>query len=231
MGRRSARVNHSLTMTKKGKKINQENLANVASDAISDLMHSLLTDVVNKMQDDGVINDLDRAIEIVDEVSATIGVEGIRLRRANVERRNVSRRTTKVESKKSPGVTNVTWVPHPKDKKLEYTKAVEIGKRYVLRKVGTNRVMGLLDKTKVEDKKSGYGLKDDNLTIVNSAEMLMLRARGFEMDKRLVAAVDESDVEEDSDEDSDEESNAEESDEDSDEEVVVPVRKSKGKRK
>ncbi|OAQ21968.1 hypothetical protein K457DRAFT_26560 [Linnemannia elongata AG-77] len=218
-------------MTKKSKKINQENLANVASDAISDLMHSLLTDVVNKMQDDGVILDLDRAIEIVDEVSATIGVEGVRLRRANVERRNVSRRSTKVDNKKSPSVANVTWVPHPKDKKLEYTKAIEIGKRYVLRKVGTNRIMGLLDKTKVDDKKLGYGLKDDNLTIVNSAEMLMLRARGFEMDKRVVAAVDDSE-EEDSEEDSDEEedSDVEDSDEE-EEEPVVSTHRGKSKRK
>lgn len=219
-------------MTKKGKKISQENLAIVASDAICDLMHSLLTDVINRMQEDNVITDLDRAIEIVDEVSNGIGVEGVRLRRANVERRNVSRRSTKAGTKKSPAVSNVVWVPHPKDKKLEYTKAIEIGKRYVLRKVGTNKVMGLLDKTKVEDKKSGYGLKDDALSVINSAEMLMLRARGFEMDKRVVAQVEEDseeDSEKDSEEESEKEDSEEESEDESEEEIIKPSRKNKRK--
>ncbi len=213
-------------MPKKSKHINQENLAIVASDAVADLMHSLLTDVVTKIHEEGVANDIERVIQIVDEVSGAIGVEGIRLRRANVERRNVARRkakSSKGSSASSGSSSSILWIAHPKDKKLEYTKSIEIGKRYILRKSGTNKVVGLLDKNKVDDKKSGYGLKDDSTTVVNSAEMLMLKARGFELDKKIKSRKEEESDEEESDE---EESDEEESDEEeSDEEVVVKSRR------
>ncbi|KAG0020410.1 hypothetical protein BGZ82_011605 [Podila clonocystis] len=210
-------------MPKKPKQITQENLATVASDAISDLMHSLLTDVVTRLHEEGVITDTDRAIQIVDEVSLATGIDGIRLRRANVERRNVARRKAKTPTKSSSTPNTVSWTIHPKDKKLEYTKSIEIGKRYILRKAGTNKVVGLLDKNKLDDKKSSYGLKDNSTMIVNSAEMLMLKARGFELDKKIKARKEESSEEESSEEGSEE--SEESSEEESSEELPTKHRR------
>ncbi|KAG0067769.1 hypothetical protein BGZ89_005722 [Linnemannia elongata] len=218
----------------KKSKINQQNLANIASDAISDMMHSVLTDLVTRIMDEGLVTDVERLIQTVDEVTSSIGVDGIRLRRANVERRNVARRKAKGTSTKGSGSSagsgtsaTITWIAHPKDKKLEYTKSIEIGKKYILRKTGTNKVVGLLDKSKVDDKKSGYGLKDSAVGVVNSAEMLMLKARGFELDKKIKARKQEtSSEEEDSEEEVSEEESVDEEDseEESESEQEVPVK-------
>src|SRR5690349_3829376 len=126
----------------KGKKeleVDIKSLKTVASDAISDVVYSLLTDIFNKLSNDDLLTDVDRAVDIVNSVAEDVGFEGIRLRRANIERRNNARKE-RASGKTKREQKAVKWIIHPKDKRMEYTKDIEIGKRYVLRKIGTNKV-------------------------------------------------------------------------------------------
>jgi hypothetical protein len=218
-------------MPKKHSKVNQDNIRAIASDAVSDVVYSVLTDVISRLEEQDLLKDLPKVIDTIDSVTSEIGMDGIKLRRANIERRLVARKGKKTMAPPR-ATTNVEWVPHPKDKKLEYTTGMEIGKRYVLRKVGTNKVVGLLDKNLVKDKKKGYGLNDDRLSVISSAEQLMLTGRGFDLDNKRVKQEPESETEEEeTDEESSGESSGEESDEESsDEEIPVVVKKKKSKK-
>lgn len=211
--------------------LNQENIQAIASDAVSDIVYSILTDVISRLEEQELLTDLSKIIEVVDSVTSDIGLDGIKLRRANIERRLVARKGKKTIV--PPRATaNVEWVSHPKDKKLEYTTGIEIGRRYVLRKVGTNKVVGLLDKNLIKDKKKGYGLSDDRLSVISSAEQLMLTGRGFELDTKRVVTSSGSESEEESESDESEEESESESDEsESEEEVPVVVKKTKSKSK
>lgn len=217
----------TLNMPKKHSKVNQDNIRAIASDAVSDIVYSVLTDVISRLEEQELLTDLPKVIDTIDSVTSEIGMDGIKLRRANIERRLVARKGKKTVAPPR-ATTNVEWVPHPKDKKLEYTTGMEVGKRYVLRKVGTNKVVGLLDKNLVKDKKKGYGLNDDRLSVISSAEQLMLTGRGFDLDNKRVKQEPESESESESEEESDEEET--ESEEESEEEIPVVVKKKKSKK-
>lgn len=189
--------------------LNVENIANIASDSIRDVIYSVLTDVITRLERENLITDVAQTIEIVDQVTSQVGIDGIRLRRANIERRLQSRKQagSKSSSKKQ---ISINWVTHPKDKKLEYSTDAEVARKYILRKIGTNSVVGLLDKSKLKDKKSGYGLKDEKTYTISSAEHLMLKTRGFEVEKKSSKSKLKFKKEESEEENSDEEEESEE---------------------
>jgi hypothetical protein len=199
----------------------------------------VLTDIISRLEEQELLTDLPKVIDTIDSVTSEIGLDGIKLRRANIERRLVARsgKKTMVPPR---ATSNVEWISHPKDKKLEYTTGIEIGKRYVLRKVGTNKVVGLLDKNLIKDKKKGYGLNDDRLSVISSAEQLMLTGRGFDLDNKRVKQEleSESETDEESESETDEESSEDKSESETDEEsseeelpVVVKKKKSKKSKK
>jgi hypothetical protein len=101
-------------------------------------------------------------------------------------------------------------------------------------------VVGLLDKNLIKDKKKGYGLNDDRLSVISSAEQLMLTGRGFDLDNKRVKQEleSESETDEESESETDEESSEDKSESETDEEsseeelpVVVKKKKSKKSKK
>lgn len=217
--------------------INSENIRDIASDAIYDITYSVLTDVMTRLEKEDLINDVPKAIEIIDETTRNIGLDGIRLRRANIERRTNARGSTKggnsgssKASSSAVSTSSVAWIVHPKDKKLEYTKDMEIGRRYILRKMGTNKVVGLLSKTSIGDKKLSYGLKDEKTYTISSADHLLLNTRGFTVEQSN-GNKKKKKVEEEEESSEDDGESSDESDYDEEETVVRKKKKYHKQRK
>lgn len=137
-------------MSKKNK-IDKETTRNMASDILTDAIYSFTTDLLKELYEDGNLQDLERAIATVNNVTKSISRNGIKLRKANIERRTASRKDVEnVEINKD----DVEWTRYSKDKKLEYTTDIVVNGKYIIKKRKQDIVVGLL----MEDDEIKYKL-------------------------------------------------------------------------
>jgi hypothetical protein len=157
-------------MPKKIKGVNKDHISNVASDLLADTIYSFATDLLRELHRDENVQDLDRAIATVNEVTKNISIGGLKLRKANVERRTRDRKEDVVIEKE-----DVTWTKYPKDRKLEYTADIMVNNKYILKKRKQDVVVGLLTEEQLEG-------DDDVVYKMSSKEKEKVFTMGFGMD-------------------------------------------------
>lgn len=132
------------------KGINKDTMRDVSADLFADTIYSFTTDLLKELYADGNIQDLNRAIATVNSVTKNISLNGIKLRKANIERRT----NAKKENMHDDDVVekeDVKWKKYHGDKKLEYTLDICINNKYPLKKRRENVVVALLTKEQLED--------------------------------------------------------------------------------
>lgn len=145
-------------MTKKDKKIdkgvNSSIMRDVSTDLFADIIYSFATDLLKELNADGNIQDVDRAIETVNNVTKNISLNGIKLRKANIERRTNARKQN-VDDTPVIDKEDVKWKKYPGDKKLEYTTDISINNKYPLKKRKQDVVVGLLTEDQLDGSHDG----------------------------------------------------------------------------
>jgi hypothetical protein len=143
---------------KKIKGINADAMHEMASNMFADVIHSFATDLLKGLLEDGNLQDLDRAIATVNSVTGDIVTNGIKLRKANIERRTKAKK----EAADDNGVIekeNVKWKKYPGNKRLEYTMDICINGKYPLKKRKEDIVVALLTEDQLEDYDGEIGRK------------------------------------------------------------------------
>jgi hypothetical protein len=142
-------------MTKKGKtKVDSSTIRDVSTDLFTDIIYSFATDLLKELNADGNIQDVDRAIETVNNVTKGISLNGIKLRKANIERRTNARKQN-VDDTPVIDKEDVKWRKYPGDKKLEYTTDISINGKYLLKKRKQDVVVGLLTEDQLDGSHDG----------------------------------------------------------------------------
>lgn len=137
-------------MGKKTKPIDKESFGNMASDMFIDVLYSFTTDLIKNLHEDKNIKDIDRAIAMVNKTAEDISIHGLKLRKANIERRTLSKKKT-VQDIIGINKEDVTWTKYHKNKRLEYTTDFDIGGKYPLKKRKEDIVVGLITMEQLED--------------------------------------------------------------------------------
>jgi len=137
-------------MGKKTKSIDKESFGNMASDILTDVLYSFTTDLIKNLHEDGNIQDVDLAIATVIRTAEEISIHGLKLRKANIERRTMSKKKT-VQEIIGVEKEDVSWTKYSKNKKLEYTTDFDIYGKYPLKKRKEDVVVGLLTMEQLED--------------------------------------------------------------------------------
>lgn len=133
------------------KRIDKGNIRDLSSDLFADIIHSFATDLLKELYADSNIQDLDRAITTVNSVTKNISLNGIKLRKANIERRTKARKESMNDDNGIVDKEDVQWRKYRKDKKLEYTVDICINGKYPLKKRKEDVVVGLLTEDQLDD--------------------------------------------------------------------------------
>lgn len=158
-------------MPKKIKGIDKESIDNLASDLVADAIYSFATDLLRELHADENIQDLERAIATVNRVTKSISSNGLKLRKANVERRTQSKKEQIVINKDEVG-----WTRYPGDKKLEYTTDIMVNNKYILKMRKKDIVVGLLAENQLD------GDDDAGVYKMSSKEKQQVFTIGFVLD-------------------------------------------------
>jgi hypothetical protein len=136
------------------KGINSDTMHDLSSDLFADLIYSFATDLLKELHADDNIQDVDRAIATVNSVTKSISLNGIKLRKANIERRTKAKKENAIDDDDDDGIVekqDVKWKKYRKDKRLEYTLNICINGKYPLKKRKEDVVVGLLTKDQLDD--------------------------------------------------------------------------------
>ena len=137
----------------------------------TDAIYSFATDLLKELYADDNIQDVDRAIATVNSVAKGISLNGMKLRKANIERRTNARK----EDVEVPIVKeDVRWIKYRKDKKLEYTRDITINNKHPLKKRKEDVVVGLLTEEQLDDE-----FEDDGKYKMSSKEKDKVFTMGF----------------------------------------------------
>jgi hypothetical protein len=217
---------------KKEPKLDMVSFSNMSSDLIKDLMYTFATQCITTLDDRGILTNLSDGIDAFNHVAETMAGNGVVLRRALIERRSVQKKEVREKTGgKSKKVTkDIKWNRHPDDKTLEYTKDIVVGNRYLLKKTGSNAVVGLLEPSALKSKKSRHGLDTPGTFRLEKNDVVAVTGHGFlvskvyngkkvtKMSKKTEVEEEEEDESEEEEEDESEEESEEESADESEEE-------------
>lgn len=129
--------------------VDGNNVRNMSSDLLADIIHSFATDLLKGLYKDGNIQDVERAIATVNAVTKEISLDGIKLRKANIERRTNARKQS-IDDTPTVVKEDVRWKKYRGDKKLEYTTDININNKYPLKKRKEDVVVGLLTEDQLD---------------------------------------------------------------------------------
>ena len=160
-----------IIMPKKIKGIDKGSINNLASDLIADAIYSFATDLLRELHADENIQNLERAIATVNHVTKNISSNGLKLRKANVERRTQSKKEQAVIDK-----DDVEWTRYAGDKKLEYTTDIMVNNKYILKMRKKDVVVGLLTENQLD------GDDDTGVYKMSSKEKQQVFTMGFSLD-------------------------------------------------
>jgi hypothetical protein len=132
------------------KGVDEDAIRNVSSDLFADIIHSFATDLLKELYADDNIQDIDKAIATVNSVTKNISLNGIKLRKANIERRTDARKKDK-DDVPMVNKDDIKWKKYRKDKKLEYTTDINVHGKYPLKKRKEDVVVGLLTEDQLDD--------------------------------------------------------------------------------
>jgi len=144
--------------SKKIKGINVNAMHEMASNTFADVIHSFATDLLKELLEDGNLQDVDRAIATVNSVTGGIVTNGIKLRKASIERRTKAKK----EAADDNGMVdkeNVKWKKYPGNRRLEYTMDICINGKYPIKKRKEDVVVALLTEDQLEDYDGEIGRK------------------------------------------------------------------------
>jgi len=164
-------------MTKKTNKqiekgVDENIIRDMSSDLFTDAIYSFATDLLKELYADDNIQDVDRAIATVNTVAKGISLNGMKLRKANIERRANARKQSVDET---PVIKeDVRWKKYRKDKKLEYTLDISINGKHPLKKRKEDVVVGLLTEEQLDDE-----FEDDGKYKMSSKEKEKVFTMGF----------------------------------------------------
>jgi hypothetical protein len=169
-------------------KFDKKLLLQVASDATTDLIYSYITDVFNKFVQKGIIthDKVDEAISAIEEVNQEINLNGIRLRRATIDRRIQDRK--KAPSKASRVKKELEWKNHPFNDNIKYSPEFTIRGKYplIIEKDNKKYMVGLLSKNELENKKTQYGLINPDTLKLSGTDILLAAKDGFLIDDKYL---------------------------------------------
>jgi hypothetical protein len=137
------------------KGINSEAMHDLSSDLFADLIYSFATDLLKELHADGNIQDVDRAIATVNSVTKGIALNGIKLRKASIERRTKAKKESTTDDDGVVEKEDVKWKKYRKNKRLEYTMDICINGKHPLKKRKEDVVVGLLTKDQLDDDYDG----------------------------------------------------------------------------
>ncbi|KAF9390686.1 hypothetical protein CPB97_008649 [Podila verticillata] len=126
-------------------------IRDMSSDLFTDVIYSFATDLLKGLCEDDNIQDLDRAIATVNSVTKNISLNGIKLRKASIERRTKAKKEGVTDDDGLVEKEDVEWKKYPKNKKLEYTTDICINGKYPLKKRKEDVVVGLLTEDQLDD--------------------------------------------------------------------------------
>ncbi|KAG0094118.1 hypothetical protein BGZ92_007643 [Podila epicladia] len=126
-------------------------IRDMSSDLLTDVIYSFATDLLKGLCEDGNIQDLDRAVATVNSITKNISSNGIKLRKASIERRTKAKKEGVTDDDGSVEKEDVEWKKYPKNKKLEYTTDICINGKYPLKKRKEDVVVGLLTQDQLDD--------------------------------------------------------------------------------
>lgn len=156
------------------KGVDSDVVRDVSSDLFADIIYSFATDLLKELYKDDNIQDIDRAIATVNSVSKTISLNGIKLRKANIERRTKARKESVTDDDGVVEKEDVKWKKYRKDKKLEYTTDICINGKYPLKKRKEDVVVGLLTDEQLDDE-----FEDEGKYKMSSKEKEKIFTMGF----------------------------------------------------
>lgn len=156
------------------KRIDKDNIRNLSTDLFADVIHSFATDLLKELYADSNIQDLDRAITTVNSVTKNISLNGIKLRKANIERRTKARKESMNDDNGVVEKEDVEWKKYRKNKKLEYTTDICINGKYPLKKRKEDVIVGLLTEDQLDD-----DYKDKGKYKMSSKEKEKIFTMGF----------------------------------------------------
>lgn len=137
------------------KGINGDTMRDLSSDLFADLIYSFATDLLKELHEDGNIQDVDRAIATVNSVTKSISLNGVKLRKASIERRTKARKEDATDDDGVVEKEDIKWKKYRKNKRLEYTLDICINGKYPLKKRKEDVVVGLLTKDQLDDDYDG----------------------------------------------------------------------------
>jgi hypothetical protein len=132
------------------KGINQDAIHDFSSNLVADVIHSFATDLLKELFADDNLQDVDRAIATVNSVTKAITLNGIKLRKANIEKRTAAKKEKATDDDGIVEKKSVKWKKYRKDKRLEYTTSICINGKYPLKKRKEDVVVGLLTKDQLD---------------------------------------------------------------------------------
>jgi hypothetical protein len=156
------------------KGVNTDTIRDISSDLFIDVIYSFATDLLKELYEDGNIQDVDRAIATTNLVTKNISMNGVRLRKANIERRTKARKEGVTDDDGLVEKEDVKWKKYPKNKKLEYTFDISINGKHPLKKRRENVVVGLLTSDQLDD-----DYEDDGKYKMSSKEKEKIFTMGF----------------------------------------------------
>lgn len=133
------------------KGVDKDVMRDVSSDLFADAVYSFATDLLKALHEDENIQDIDRAIATVNSVTKSISLNGIKLRKASIERRTKAKKEGVSDDDGPVEKEHVKWKKYRKDKKLEYTTDICINGKYPLKKRKEDAVVGLLTTDQLDD--------------------------------------------------------------------------------
>jgi hypothetical protein len=132
------------------KGIRKETIQEVSTNLFTDAIYSFATDLLKELHKDNNIQDVDRAIATVNSVSKNISLNGIKLRKANIERRTKARKEGMSDDDGKVEKEDVKWKKCHHDKRLEFTYDICINGKYPLKKRKEDVVVGLVTKEQLD---------------------------------------------------------------------------------
>jgi len=150
-----------IAMTKKSSKrikqgIDGDAIRDMSSDLLTDAIYSFATDLLKELYADDNVQDLDRAIATVNTITKGISLNGIKLRKANIERRTNARKQS-IDDTPIIAKEDVRWKKYRKDKKLEYTTDITINGKHPLKRRKEDAVVGLLTEEQLDEEYEDVG--------------------------------------------------------------------------
>ncbi|KAG0201753.1 hypothetical protein BGX28_005528 [Mortierella sp. GBA30] len=133
------------------KGVDNDAIRDMSSDLFADIIYSFATDLLKELYADGNIQDVDRAIATVNTVTKSIALNGVKLRKANIERRTKAKKESVIDDSGVVEKEDVKWKKYRKDKKLEYTMDICINGKHPLKKRKEDVVVGLLTEEQLSD--------------------------------------------------------------------------------